>query len=706
MTTGTYLLGIAELVVFAAALGFAAYHVRVWLVPSWYGSIARLVEVVISLALAIWLGELLGLVGLLKEIPLLVCAVAVAVAAWRLVPLPAERVRLPAITPYGLAAGVGIAALVIAKWALGTLPILDTGMFGFDTMQYHMPIAAGFAQSGSVTGIHYIDPTYLSWFDPANSELIHGEGIALVGSDIMSPLLNLAWACLALLAAWCIGRPHGRAPHSMLATATLLVSPIFLLRQPGEAMSDAAATALLLCAAAILVVGFDSPDRRKGALVMTPTIPLAAIAAGLALGAKANLAPIVVLLGAGVVVISGRGLWTRTALIWIAGALSTGGFWYLRNLIVAGNPLPWFGIGPLPATHQLIMAFPGSKNYSVAHYLTDGQVWAQYLRPGLKIAFGDLWPLVLGLVAVGSIGAFVLRNTPVQRVLGVVALVGIVSYVVSPGTAPGLPGHPSLFPANLRYVLPVVALALAMLPTLAFARNRWATPAIAVLLIAVLVADIRENSPLSDPYLGGAMIVMLGVLLCLALAGGCTTGKLRPLDGALYGAALLGVAAILYWPQVEQYMSKRYTNVWPGMDVARSFRWAKGIENARIALAGTTGAAFQYAYYGDDSSNSVTYLGEHGPRGSFNPIQTCQRWREAVNKGDYDYVITTPSLNYYTLGTGFSPEQSWTAPGAATTEVLHEGRTAIFRIDGHLKPAGCNVNGPPFSGLAPLLTGS
>lgn len=710
MTTGSYLLGTLELVVFVGALAFAAYRARAWLVPSWFGAVARVVEVVIALAVAVGLGELLGIVGLFKEIPLLVCAVAVAAAAWRLIPIPGERLQFPAVTPYGLAAGVLVTALVVGKWALGTLPFLDEGMWGFDTMQYHMPTAAAFAQSGSVTGIHYVDPTYLSWFDPANSELIHGEGIAIVGTDILSPLLNLAWACLAMLAAWCIGRPYGRAPHSLLATATLLVSPILLLRQPGEASSDAAATALLLCAAAILVVGFDSPRQSADAPASLPArvILLAAVAAGLAMGAKANLAPIVVVLGAGVVLVAGRPIWLRTAVIWIAGALAVGGFWYLRNLIVAGNPLPWVGIslGPisLPATHQLILALPGSKNYSVAHYLTDGQVWTAYLRPGLKIAFGDLWPLTIALVAVGSVGAFAARNTPIQRVLGAVAFIGIVVYALSPGTAPGLPGHPTLFPANLRYVLPVVALALAVLPTLTFARPWWATAAVTVLLVAVLVANLRENSPLSDSYLGGALIIVAGALLCLLLAGGLSSARLRPLDAALYGGALLGVAAILYWPQVQQYMSKRYTNVWPYMDVTRSFHWAKGIEDARIGVGGTTGGAFQYAYYGDDSSNRVTYLGDRGPRGSFNPIQTCQAWREAINAGDFDYVITTPSLNYYTLGVAFSPEGSWTAPGSQTIPVLRDGQTTIFRIDGRLDPLDCGRK--PFSGLAPTLTGS
>jgi hypothetical protein len=73
-----------ELTIFVAALGFAAYRGAAWLLPSWQGAAARIAEAIIAIALAVCIGELLGLVGLMKEFPLLVAAVAVAVASWRL----------------------------------------------------------------------------------------------------------------------------------------------------------------------------------------------------------------------------------------------------------------------------------------------------------------------------------------------------------------------------------------------------------------------------------------------------------------------------------------------------------------------------------------------------------------------------------------------------------------------------------------------
>jgi hypothetical protein len=710
VTTGEYLTGIVELLIFVGALIFCAARVRARMFPDQLGAPARLIEAVLAVTFAVLVGQALGIVGLFSEAGLLVCALVLAGLATRIrLPGAAAADDEPARTETAFApmaaAGV-VAGLVLVKWGLITLPILDQGMSGFDTMQYHMPFAAGFAQSGSITSLHYFDPTYMSWFDPANAELVHAEAILLAGRDLFSPLMNLGWLALALLAAWCIGRPYGRGWLSVLATGPLFLAPIFLIRQPGQAMTDTPATALLLASGAILVAALDA--RNEGDRIrpgLTPYIVVAALAAGLALGTKANLLPEVFVLAVGAVAITVPGTRLRVAAIWALAILLTAGVWYIRNLVVAGNPLPWFnlGVGPisLPATDQIAVAFPGSKNYSVAHYLTDGAVWSDYLLPGLKIALGNVWPVLVALIGVGAAGPLVLRATPVQRLLAATALVGIVVYLLSPGTALGLEGQPRLFPTNVRYVLPALALALAVLPTPALMRQRIATASLAILAAIALVVNLLHET--SGDYLGGAVLLTVLAALATVLVATWSSGRLRPLDASLLGAALLGIAVVLYWPQVRQYETNRYTAVWSQTHLTPVFRWAKGLSDARIALAGTQGAAFQYAYYGDDGSNRVVYVGDPGPRGSFNPIETCNAWRQAINAGNFDYVITSPTLNYRTLGYSFSPEESWTAPGVATQRVLHDGPVSVFRIKGDLSTDWCDTEGASFSGIAPML---
>ena len=82
-------------------------------------------------------------------------------------------------------------------------------------------------------------------------------------------------------------------------------------------------------------------------------------------------------------------------------ALAGGGYWYLRNLIHTGNPLPWFDhLGPisLPAPDQ---ALGGREGHSVLGYLTDGSVWSDWFLPGLHGGLTLLWPLLVALALAG-----------------------------------------------------------------------------------------------------------------------------------------------------------------------------------------------------------------------------------------------------------------------------------------------------------------
>ena len=94
----------------------------------------------------------------------------------------------------------------------------------------------------------------------------------------------------------------------------------------------------------------------------------------------------------------------------LLAALAGGGYWYLRNLVHTGNPLPWFDhIGPisLPAPQQ---ALGGREGHSVLGYLTDGSVWSEWLLPGLHGGLTILWPLIAALALAG----FVLCIVPLR----------------------------------------------------------------------------------------------------------------------------------------------------------------------------------------------------------------------------------------------------------------------------------------------------
>ena len=149
-------------------------------------------------------------------------------------------------------------AATVFDYAVTTQHAVDRGIFNFDSLWYHMPFAVEMVQSHSVVGMHHTDTVFTNWFYPQNSELLHSAGILFLDSDFLSPLMNIGWMALCLLAAWCFGRPYGAAAAAVLALAVILDAEMLLLYQPGDAKNDTMGLFFLLCVYCA-VRGWQSP---------------------------------------------------------------------------------------------------------------------------------------------------------------------------------------------------------------------------------------------------------------------------------------------------------------------------------------------------------------------------------------------------------------------------------------------------------------
>ena len=118
------------------------------------------------------------------------------------------------------------------------------------------------------------------------------------------------------------------------------------------------------------------------------------------------------------------------------------------------------------------------------------------------------------------------------------------------------------------------------------------------------------------------------------------------------------------------------------MHLDSAYRWARGIEDARIGLAGTTAGFCQYGFYGTDLSNRVVYLGEKGPHGAFNAIPTCRAFRAAVNAADLDYLVTSPFLNFIHPGSPdrLSPRRAGCRGERAVRPIVRSGPVTVWRV--------------------------
>ena len=153
----------------------------------------------------------------------------------------------------------------------------------------------------------------------------------------------------------------------------------------------------------------------------------------------------------------------------------------------------------------------------------------------------------------------------------------------------------------------------------------------------------------------------------------------------------------------EDYLDARYSSRAPDyprdeqpaveleQGLGAAYDWARSAQGLDLGLAGTTGALFQYGLWGTDSSNAVTYIGEHGPRGAFHEIDECPEWITAVNEGGFDYVVTTPAYDQDDPSSAVQPaEFAWLERAPGVERIGGSGLVDIWRLDrGPIDPAAC-----------------
>ncbi len=750
VSAGSYILSTIALAALAFSLGFSAFRIRRRLLPDWAGAPARLVESIVAVALLLCLSQLLGTFQLFYPAILLAASLLLAGAiAWRWpgsgaspvggggmegsapgegcegedpgpsrasIRPPEQRAAQaePSIPPPGPAGhplmnliAIAVVALVCAHWGLTAKDALGRGIFNFDSLWYHMPFAVDMAQSHSVTGLHHTETVFTNWLYPQNSELLHSIGVLFTGRDTLSLFLNFGWLAIAFLAAWCIGRPYGRGALTVISAAVLLECHTLVVREPGSGKNDLMAAALLLAAIAILINAWASrrsqpSDRAGGGLL--PGWPLAAagLAVGLAVGTKSTTLAMAGALTLVAIALAPAGRRWAAAGWWFAPALAGGGFWYLRNLIVVGNPLPQLeALGPLSLPHPEQLQ-TGRPDFSVIHYATNTGVWSDYFGPGLDQAFGSLWPLVIAVAVGGGALALLRGDDRATRWCGAVALFGMLAYLFTPLTAAGAEGAPTGFAINIRYAVPALLAGAALLPLapgLQSERRQWAL--LAGMLLVLVVTD-RSDAVLRDP--DRVFAVLLAVVLVLVPAGLLVAWRREAMSRRLALAALGALAALVAiagYSLQRGYLEDRFRNAdaetsIPGLGLDRAYRWARGIEDSRVGLAGTTAGFLQYGFYGTDLSNRVLYLGTQGPHGAFNAIPSCPEFREAVNDADLDYLLTAPFLNFIrTKKPIASPEAGWLRGERQVAPIERSGEVTVWRVRGALDAQACGPRNAP-----------
>jgi len=689
-----YLVGVVLLAAIVGALGFGATQARARWLPSWHGAPALLAAITGALAMFILVPQLLGIVGWFRRGPVTIALVAVGVGvglAARRAPSrtddggPITEDRNAPASAASRVATIGAAVLVgivAAQWLGHVFSSYRDGIHDGDSLWYHLPFATSFFQSGYTTRPLLVGPNSLIAFFPANGETVNGVSMLLFRRDIAVPMISLGWLALALLAGWCLGARYRAGAVGLAAVALLMDVPVMAATQAGTARNDTMAVALILTAAALLAHANWDPV----------AIGLAGAAAGLAFGVKLSALPVAALLVIAVVLIAPRGRRLAVSIPWLGAFVVFGAYWWTRNLVRVGTPLPWVELHLGPLTLSKVRS-EDTAHTAVIDQLRDSDGISRVLRNGMHWVFGPAWWLFLIVVVGIALAAAIAGRGRVARMLGVIALIGLAAYLVLPNGAPTPESSFAdlIFGLNVRYAFPAGVLALAVAATLPrMERARVAAGAVLAALALDITLWFRRGTferggewlvtgPERAIAIGVAVLVVLIVVVVLLARVHAPRHAWVWIAGAV--ALVLVVGSYVGG---DMSLDRRYDDT-TRSGSGRAWKWAQDLPPTRVGIIGNL---FQDPYVGPKLANHVRYVGFTRDDGGLRNVHSCRELRRSLADGDYEYLVTALDFGHENADQ-IARVGEWVASVPGTKVVFRSDTETVYRLGRPMDPDAC-----------------
>ena len=554
---------------------------------------------------------------------------------------------------WALAALAGIFAAVAALADLGRWA--GDELVGVDPLTFHLPNVGRWIQNHTMWQIDQFAPLLAHGNYPNNGDVVLLSTVLPWQNDFLVRLPITFFLATTAVAVFAIARElHASHAASVLAAAAVVSLPVVGLATIPRALPDSLMWTTFACG-----VLFGLRHARSG---RRSDLVLAGIALGIAAGTKwygvSSVAVVVAIWIVARLVVARRRHATAAGLrdaTLLAGLSALGVLpWLVRNLLLSDNPVFPLKVSPLGLT--IFDAPPDvirdQAGFTIADYLGDPGVLRQLageIVEGLGVA-----PI---LCAVALLLAIVLARrqgrAPDVRMLllALSALVLALVYTVTPATALGLRGDPSLARANTRYAVPALLIAI---PIVAWVAGRL--PRLAGLVLEATLAAAALAGAYRGYAVGGLRDVGLAAAALAALAVATRLlwhlrERRAVLAVAAVAGAILGLAAA---HRIEGAINDgRYRGIDPAVDTL--LRVAPG--GKRIGLASdwsVGGLSPVWPAFGTRIANDVEYVGEFVD-GFLTPYRTAPLFQEALRHGGFDVLV---------IGRGFSPpeatpEQGW-----------------------------------------------
>lgn len=567
----------------------------------------------------------------------------------------------------GSPTGRAVAPSPQASWALAALAggwaaiaaLADLGrwagdeLVGVDPLTFHLPNVGRWIQNESMWHIDQFVPLLAHGNYPNNGDIVLLSTVLPWHNDFLVRLPITFFLVTMAVAVFALAREL-RAPHaaSVLAAAAAVSLPVVGIATIPRALPDSLMWTTFACGILFLL--------RHARSARTSDLVLAGVALGIAAGTKWYGVSSVAVIGVIWIVARLAARQGSTATVLrdgvLVGALSLLGTlpWLLRNLVLSDNPVFPLNVSPFGLT--IFDAPPDvirdQAGFSIADYAGEPGVLGQLageIVEGLGIA-----PILCALVLVAAAVLARRRGRAADGRVFVLVLTAValgLLYTVTPATALGLRGDPSLAHGNTRYAVPALLVAL---PVAAWLAGRLPRP------LRLVLETLLAATALSGAYrgydVGPARDVVLAAAGLAALAAAAWgLWRLRDrrsvLAAAAVAALIVGLAAA---HRIEGAINdERYR----GIDRAVDTLLGVAPRDARIGLASDwsiEGLSPVWPAFGTRIGNEVEYVGEFVD-GFLTPYRSAPEFQEALRHGGFDFLV---------IGRGFyppepTPEQRW-----------------------------------------------
>lgn len=472
--------------------------------------------------------------------------------------------------------------------------------YGFDPLNYHLPLMASVFRTGSLDPVHF--PPYFETFPyfTMNGDLFALWAMLSTGDASLLPFANVVHFALLGLVLYAFAREfvQSRAPAAALVMSLLSVPAFFVLL--ADAYVEIQLWAFMFAAIRLIVVS----GRNRG----DPWLfVLAGIMCGAMIGTKLTGIPMAAVILATWYFctdpIGARASAWRVG-VFLAITVVFGGYFYIRNLVTVGSP-----VYPFPMSVGGFEIFDGDAEHAAR---VGGTTIRRFIAP--LVLSGELFKAVVGTRTppssswgLGVTGPFFIlaafvsflhvfraarsraresRNAWLGPIFLGASLLAVIVYLHLPWCAPYLYG-------NVRFVFPAVpfaALAFVSIPGVAAVRRKFA---VAVCVFLQLVSFGFATIPVTT----GAVVTALVVVAVCGVAAWKSNRSwfvrlASALPAALAFAAVLA-ALMLRIPAVQAYRQ-------PGL-VSGPTAWAseraecvaqldKVLESGRFAVTMARGA--------------------------------------------------------------------------------------------------------------------